>query len=314
MTRDDALAEATDFGMAERHCAEALIELALTEDLGEPGDLTSLATIPADAVGVADLVARAPGIICGLPVVAMLAERFGRDPGLGASVSLHLAVRDGDRVEHGTRIARIAGPLRAILAMERTALNFLQRLSGIASLTARFVAAVGWTHAQILDTRKTTPGWRALEKYAVRKGGGQNHRIGLFDGVLIKDNHLAAIAANGMPDPIARAVTNAREQAPLGTPIEIEVDSLEQLEQALACRPEIVLLDNFDLGALTAAVLLRDELAREIALEASGGVDLATVAAIARTGVDRISVGALTHSAPSLDIGLDFKETAPTIA
>ncbi len=305
MSADDAPPFPFDFGEAERRCADALIELALAEDLGEGGDVTSLATIPPEALGLGDFVARAPGVVCGLPVVALIAERFGLDAG-----SLRLALEDGERVERGTRIASISGPLRSILAIERTALNFLQRLSGVASMTAHFVAAVAWNPAVVLDTRKTTPGWRGLEKYAVRRGGGRNHRIGLYDGVLIKDNHLAAMASRGEADPIAQAIASARSQAPPGTPIEIEVDSLGQLERALACGPEIILLDNFGLESLAAAVRLRDERARAIALEASGGVNLQTVAAIARTGVDRISVGALTHSAPSLDIALEIEQTA----
>jgi nicotinate-nucleotide pyrophosphorylase (carboxylating) len=200
--------------------------------------------------------------------------------------------------------------MRSLLAMERTALNFLQRLSGIATLTARFVAAVAGTRAAIYDTRKTTPGWRALEKYAVRCGGGHNHRFGLFDAVLIKDNHLAWLQANAAPgelDPIAAAIATARANTPRSTVIEIEVDSLEQLDRALGRGPDIILVDNLGADLLAEAVRRRDLMAPAVALEASGGVNLDTVAALARTGVERISVGALTHSAPALDLALDFE-------
>jgi nicotinate-nucleotide pyrophosphorylase (carboxylating) len=295
------------FGPAERSNAAALIEMALAEDLGEVGDLTASATIPSQAQGAARFVTRSEGVIAGLPVVAMLAERFE----LGAN--WRAFVEDGDRVGRGTVVARVAGPLRALLAMERTALNFLQRLSGIATLTARFVGEVAGTRASILDTRKTTPGWRALEKYAVRCGGGHNHRIGLYDAVLIKDNHLAWLAQAG--DPIGPALKEARARVPSGTVVEIEVDTLEQLDRALECDPDIILVDNLGPDALADAVRRRDARNNRVLLEASGGVTLATVHDLARTGVDRISVGALTHSAPALDVGLDFEEArspAPT--
>lgn len=290
------------FGPAERANAEALIELALAEDLGDRGDLTAEATIPAEARGAARFVAREAGVLCGLPVVEMLAGRFGLAGGFRANLT------DGDPLRPGERIARVEGSQRAILAMERTALNFLQRLSGVATMTSRFVRQVEGTGAAILDTRKTTPGWRALEKYAVRCGGGRNHRIGLYDAVLIKDNHLAWLAGAG--DPIGRAIAAGREGSPAGTVVEVEVDSLEQLDRALACGPDIVLLDNFDAERLAEAVRRRDAVARGVLLEASGGITLATVGGAARAGVDRISVGALTHSAPSLDIGLDEEPAA----
>ncbi|HEX8199535.1 MAG TPA: carboxylating nicotinate-nucleotide diphosphorylase [Isosphaeraceae bacterium] len=288
------------FGTAEHDNAAALIALALAEDLGTVGDLTAQATIPPDARGAARFVARAPGVIAGLPVVALLAARFELAEGWRE------AVRDGDRVERGTELARISGSMRALLGLERTALNFLQRLSGVATLTARFVAEVAETPAVILDTRKTTPGWRILEKYAVRCGGGRNHRIGLFDAVLIKDNHLAWLAAAA--DPIGRALAAARAQSPPGTIVEVEVDTLDQLDRALECAPDIILVDNLGPEALAEAVRRRDDRAPGVLLEASGGVTLATVGALARAGVDRISVGALTHSAPALDIGLDFDQ------
>jgi nicotinate-nucleotide pyrophosphorylase (carboxylating) len=287
------------FGPAERACAAVLIDLALAEDLGERGDLTSAATIPEGAQGAARFAARSEGVVAGLPVVALLAERFALDAGWTPLAS------DGDHVAPAAVVGRVAGAMRSLLAMERTALNFLQRLSGIATLTARFVAAVAGTKAVILDTRKTTAGWRALEKYAVRCGGGRNHRAGLYDQVLIKDNHLAWLGRTG--DPIATALKAARAQAPRGTVVEVEVDSLLQLEQAVACGPDIVLVDNLGPEALAEAVGRRDATNPRVLLEASGGVSLATVAALALTGVDRISVGALTHSAPALDIGMDFE-------
>ncbi|QDV37861.1 carboxylating nicotinate-nucleotide diphosphorylase [Tautonia plasticadhaerens] len=290
-----------DLGPAERENAETLIALALAEDLGDLGDLTGEATIPADAIGSARFVSRQDGVLAGLPVVALLAARFGLVDGFEP------VLRDGDPIRPGAVIARISGPMRPILAMERTALNFLQRLSGVASLTARFVSAVSGTGATILDTRKTTPGWRLLEKYAVRCGGGRNHRVGLYDAILIKDNHLAWLAPSG--DPIGRAVAAARRVAPVGTVVEVEVDSLDQLDRALTCRPDVVLLDNFPPDRLVEAVRRRDEAAPGVLLESSGGITLDTVAEVARTGVDRISVGALTHSAPALDIALD--EDAP---
>jgi nicotinate-nucleotide pyrophosphorylase (carboxylating) len=291
------------FGPAEAANAATLIDLALAEDLGQVGDLTATATIPSQARGAARFVARTEGVIAGLPVVALLAERFELGP------HWQSLARDGDRVIPGTEVARVAGPMRSLLAMERTALNFLQRLSGVATLTARFVAEVAGTKAIILDTRKTTPGWRALEKYAVRCGGGRNHRIGLYDAILIKDNHLAWLAHGG--DPIGAALKAARAYTPSGTIVEVEVDSLDQLDRALECGPDIILVDNFGPDALAEAVRRRDARAPYVRLEASGGVTLATVAALARTGVDRISVGALTHSAPALDLGMDYLEDSP---
>ena len=292
---------------AELAAADALIDLALAEDLGERGDITSEATIPAVArLETAWIVARAKGVLGGLPVVERLAHRMGlRAPESGGEEDQFWPIgHDGMALDPPALVATVGGSIRAILAFERTALNFLQHLSGVATVTARFVAAVAGTKAAILDTRKTLPGWRLLDKYAVRCGGGQNHRIGLYDAILIKDNHLAHFVHRG--DPIAAAVAAARANVPPGTTIEIEVDTLDQLDKALACGPDIVLVDNFDLDRLREAVRRRDAIAPKIRLEASGGVNLETVRAIAGTGVDRISVGALTHSAPALDIGLDF--------
>jgi nicotinate-nucleotide pyrophosphorylase (carboxylating) len=292
------------FGESERRNLEALLPLALAEDLGQIGDITSTATIPAHARGAANLVARSPGVLAGMPVAERLAVEFE----LGERWRAFRA--DGDRLEPGTVVARLEGPMRSLLALERTALNFLQRLSGIATLTSRFVAAIAGTGAAIYDTRKTTPGWRALEKYAVRCGGGRNHRLGLHDAVLIKDNHLAWLLHAGGPgivEPIAAAVATARAHVPAGTTIEVEVDTLDQLDVALRCGPDIILVDNLGPEGLAEAVRRRDAVAPSIQLEASGGVSLAVVGAVAATGVDRISVGALTHSAPALDLAMDFQ-------
>lgn len=305
---------------AESDAADALIRMALAEDLGTAGDRTSFATIPELAVGCAAFVARAEGIVAGLPIAARVCEAVGGDltfspallefldrlsvprPELRGTLTFSPAVSDGTRTARGTVLATVSGPLRAILAAERTALNFLQRLSGVASLTRKYVEAASGFRAQVLDTRKTTPGWRLLEKYAVRAGGGTNHRIGLFDGILIKDNHLAGIGGD-----IARAVEAARAYpGNAGLPVEVEVDTLGQLEVALAVKADIVLLDNMALDQLRAAVERRDAVSSDTLLEASGGVNLSTISDIAATGVDRISVGALTHSAPALDIGLDY--------
>jgi nicotinate-nucleotide pyrophosphorylase (carboxylating) len=296
------------FSDRERQNADVLIAQALTEDLDQVGDITSTATIPSHARGAARLVARSPGVLAGIGAVERLVAEFE----LTDNWQPHLT--DGCPVEAGSLIARVSGPMRSLLAIERISLNFLQRLSGIATLTARFVAAVAGTRASIYDTRKTTPGWRALEKYAVRCGGGCNHRFGLYDAVLIKDNHLAWLEAAvrpGDPDPIAAALAAARANIPIGTTVEIEVDSLEQLDRALVCGPDIILVDNLGPGVLAEAVRRRNEVAPAIQLEASGGVNLETVRALAHSGVDRISVGALTHSAPALDLALDFEPGPP---
>ncbi len=287
------------FGKAERLCAEALIEHALEEDLAEVGDLTGDALIPEDALGQARFVSRVPGVIAGLPVLSLLAHQCDLIEGHAASVP------DGASVSAGQEVARLRGRMRALLLLERTALNFLQHLSGIATLTRQFVEATDGSPGEILDTRKTTPGWRALEKYAVRCGGGVNHRIGLYDAVLIKDNHLAWIQ-QGSDEPVAEAIRRARAHVGSEIVVEVEVDTLSQFDEALDESPDIILLDNFPLEDLAAAVERRDRFAPHIRLEASGGITLETLPAIAATGIDRISVGALTHSAPALDIGLDY--------
>jgi nicotinate-nucleotide pyrophosphorylase (carboxylating) len=294
------------FTPAEFAACGTLVELALREDLGDCGDITSEALVPADRIGRAVFVARKPGVLAGLPAAERVLEHF---PG----VQLQSIRKDGDHLSTGEqgRIAVVSGPMRSILTAERTALNFLQRLSGVATQTARYVEAVAGLPVQVLDTRKTTPGWRLLEKYAVRMGGGHNHRIGLYDGMLIKDNHLAA-----MPNPdrlmrIEEAIQVVWKTHP-DLPMEIEVENLDQFWIALDCRPDIILLDNMSLDDLRRAVRDRDGESetddKRVLLEASGGVTLETIRAIAETGVDRISVGALTHSAVALDIALDYEE------
>ncbi|MCI0746423.1 MAG: carboxylating nicotinate-nucleotide diphosphorylase [Verrucomicrobia subdivision 3 bacterium] len=270
------------------------VKLALAEDIG-PGDVTTLSTVPETARAQALMVAREPLILAGLDLAETAFTELSRE------VRCERLLADGQPARESQGLLRLAGPARAILTAERVALNFVQRLSGIATLTNDFVQAVAGTKAKILDTRKTTPGWRVLEKYAVRCGGGQNHRFGLFDMVLVKDNHLAALA-DAQPNPIAAAVNRARLQYP-GLKVEVEADTLEQVQQAADAGADIILLDNMDPAELRAAV----ELVRGRAkTEASGGVHLAGVRLIAETGVDFISVGALTHSARAVDIGLDF--------
>lgn len=264
---------------------------ALAEDLGLAGDVTTDATVPADATASAVVVARRRGVVSGLDV----AEEAFR--ALDGRIAFDRLCADGTEVAGKTEIARISGNARAILTGERVALNFMGRMSGIATLTRAYVDAIAGTKAAIVDTRKTTPGLRAFEKYAVRCGGGQNHRTGLFDAILIKDNHIAA--AGG----VAQAVGAARARAGHMVKIEVEVDTLEQLRQALRHDIDVVLLDNMPPAMLSEAVGI---VAGKVLTEASGGVDQTTVRAIAETGVDLISVGALTHSAPVLDLGLDF--------
>ncbi|MFZ5828695.1 MAG: carboxylating nicotinate-nucleotide diphosphorylase [Planctomycetota bacterium] len=287
-----------------------LIRRALAEDLGE-GDLTSLALIPAAASGKAACVARQPGIVAGLPVVPLALREV--DHGLRLTTN----IGDAEPVAPGECVAWVEGPVASVLAAERLMLNLLGRLSGIASLTRRYVEAVAGTGARIYDTRKTTPGWRLLEKYAVRCGGGNNHRSGLYEAILIKDNHLAFGAGPlGRFSP-AEAVRRAREfaerhaTASQGEPaiLEIEVDTLDQLIEVLPARPDIVLLDNMPPDVLREAVARRNALAPEVELEASGGVTIATVRSIAESGVERISIGGLTHSAVALDFGLDWPDS-----
>lgn len=272
------------------------VAAALAEDIG-PGDVTSLATIPATARLQVVMRAREPIVVAGLAFAATAFQL------LSPSIRVQSLARDGQAVKAGAKLLKITGPARAILSAERVALNFVQRLSGVATLTARYVAAVRGSGAQILDTRKTTPGWRHFEKYAVACGGGRNHRIGLFDLVLIKDNHLAALR-DAKPNAVAAAIQRARKRYPR-LKVEVEADTLAQVQQAVAAGADIILLDNMSLAQLRQAVRL---VAGRAKTEASGGVNLKTVRGIARTGVDFISVGALTHSAGGVDIGLDFEQ------
>ena len=269
---------------------ESVVRAALAEDLGRAGDVTAAACIPAETRWTALFAARQAGTIAGLGCARLAITAL--DP--EARFSAHVA--DGDTVAAGTVLAEVEADARAILSAERTALNLLGRLSGVATLTRAHVDAVAGTGARIADTRKTTPGLRALEKHAVAMGGGLNHRFGLDDAILIKDNHIAVCGGVG------EAVRRARAHAGHLMKIEVEVDGLHQLDEALAERPDVIMLDNFSLGDLRAAVARAKG---QAVLEASGGVSLQTVRAIAETGVDVISVGALTHSAPSLDVGLD---------
>ena len=269
---------------------EPVVRAALAEDLGRAGDITSQACVDPEARMQVQFAVRRGGVIAGLDCARLAMAAM--DPALRFSAQR----RDGDQVEAGEVLARVEGNARAILAAERTALNLLGRLSGVATLTRAYVDAIAGTRARIVDTRKTTPGLRMLEKYAVRCGGGVNHRFGLDDAILIKDNHVAA--AGG----VSRALERARASAGHLVQIEVEVDSLAQLDEALGHAPDVIMLDNFSLDDLKEAVR---RTAGRVRLEASGGVTLQTVRAIAETGVDVISVGALTHSAAVLDIGLD---------
>jgi nicotinate-nucleotide pyrophosphorylase (carboxylating) len=268
-----------------------LVARALSEDLGDRGDITSSACVPETMKSEAELVARAPGVIAGLEVAAYVFETL--DP----TVRLDRLVEDGDWVLEGEVIARVEGSSRSILAGERTALNLLGRMSGVATATARLVAAVDGTGAKITDTRKTMPGLRALDKYAVRMGGGVNHRYGLYDAVMIKDNHLVAVGS------ISEAVVAARAEVGPDVMIVVEVVDLEQLAEAVATDADRVLLDNMSPDLLGRAVALVDG---RLVTEASGGITADNVRRVAETGVDLISVGWITHSAPQLDIALDF--------
>lgn len=271
---------------------DRLIRAALDED-APWGDLTSQTLLPADAHLTAQLVAREPGLFCGSDLFRAAFELTD------ASVTTHFHVADADHFATNTVLATVQGSARSILQAERVALNLIQRLSGIATLTAQYVAAVTGTKARITDTRKTTPTLRIFERYAVRCGGGHNHRFSLSDAVMVKDNHLAAL---GTPD-ITAALCKLRTELPHTTHIEVEVDRLDQLDAVLAAEPDTILLDNFSLADLRTAVT---RIAGSALVEASGGVSLETVTAIAATGVDLISVGALTHSVRALDLGLDI--------
>jgi nicotinate-nucleotide pyrophosphorylase (carboxylating) len=273
---------------------EPVVLMALTEDLGRAGDVTAQACIPDGARMKASFVARRPGVLAGIDCVRL--SVLAMDP----EASIELKLRDGEAFEAGAVLAEVEADARAFLAAERTALNLLGRLCGVATLTRAYVEAAAGTQARIADTRKTTPGLRALEKHAVQCGGGVNHRFGLDDAILIKDNHVAVCGGVG------EAIRRARAAVGHLMKVEVEVDGLDQLDEALAGQPDVIMLDNFTLPMLREAVERAkvSPFGRPV-LEASGGVNLETVAGIAATGVDVISVGALTHSAPSLDIGLD---------
>ncbi len=275
-----------------------IVRMALAEDLGRAGDVTAAACIPEGARMRARFAARKPGVLAGIDCVRLAVLEM--DP----KASIDLRVKDGEAFKAGAVLAEVEADARAFLSAERTALNLLGRMCGIATLTRRYVDAVAGTGARIADTRKTTPGLRALEKHAVRCGGGVNHRFGLDDAILIKDNHVVVCGG------VEAAVRAAKGHAGHLMKIELEVDGLAQFDQALAMvaqgvGPDVIMLDNFDLAELAKAVKRRGEGGHHVVLEASGGVDLTTVRGIAETGVDVISVGALTHSAPVLDIGLD---------
>jgi len=267
---------------------------ALEED-APWGDITSEAFLPAESTATASLVAREPGILSGLGVFARVFELV--DP----ATVITLLANDGEQLVPGAELARVTGPARSVLRAERVALNLTQRMCGIATLTARYVAAVGGTDARIVDTRKTTPGLRALERQAVRDGGGHNHRFSLSDAVLAKDNHLAVLSAAGIP--LGDAIRAARATIGHTTHLEVEVDRLDQVEEVVSAGVDTIMLDNFTPEQLRAGVAL---VGGRALVEASGGVNLDTVAEIARCGVDIISVGALTHSVRALDLGLDI--------
>ncbi len=288
-----------------------LVRLAVREDLERLQDWTTLALVAEDRLGAADIVSRQAGYVAGIQAVAVTIDE------MGGQLTFEPTVADGDRIEAMTTLGQLRGKVRDLLTCERIVLNILGRMMGVATLASQHVERVAGTQARIYDTRKTTPGWRRLEKFAVRCGGARNHRLGLYDAVLIKDNHLAQFAQPGEAAGVvaARGVRQARkflaelaaiEPLPRGGMVEIEVDSLEQLAAVLPERPDIVLLDNMSLEQLRSGVALRNATAPEVELEASGGVNLETVRAIAETGVDRISVGGITHAAKSLDVGLDW--------
>jgi nicotinate-nucleotide pyrophosphorylase (carboxylating) len=284
-----------------------LIQLAKREDLRDD-DITSRLLIAEDAIGVATLLQKDVGIACGLPIVDHVCRAYDERLRVELIPGFHLDIIEGRFSDAKTTpLLRIRGPLRSLLSAERVVLNFLQRMSGVATLTNRYVRRVEGTRAKIYDTRKTIPGWRALDKYAVRRGGGMNHRVGLYDGLLVKDNHLAGRPLKELPGFFNDIVTRSRSENPRRL-VEVEVDTLDQLREALKVDGiDVILLDNMDCPRMQSAVELRNQSGKKTELEASGGVSLETVRSIALTGVERIAVGAITHSAPALDIGLDVE-------
>jgi nicotinate-nucleotide pyrophosphorylase (carboxylating) len=293
---NEPIASALRAAGLEPDAVAALVAAALAEDLAGGTDVTTAATVPADALGQADVVARSPGVMAGLPVAEVVFWLAS------AANPVRFAERaaDGDVVAAGQAVLTVTGPVSALLTAERTALNLLCHLSGVATLTRQWVDEVAETRAQIRDTRKTTPGLRFLEKYAVRCGGGVNHRMSLSDAALIKDNHVAAAGS------VSAAFTAVRARAP-GLPLEVECDTLDQVAEALAAGADLILLDNFAVPEMAAAVRL---VGGRALLEASGGLTLSRARAVAQTGVDYLAVGALTHSAPALDFGLDLRGPA----
>lgn len=294
--------------------AKTLIKIAIEEDLKDQRDWSSFCSISPTANGSADLAARSPGVVCGLKVVPLVLECFNKRT--GAKVQFTPLATDGDSVSPGTVLGRLEGNAIGILTAERTLLNFMGRMSGIATLTSKYAKEIHGSGAKLYDTRKTTPGWRLLEKYSVAAGGGHNHRMGLYAAVMLKDNHLAEsteVAANGKKPTFAQVIQSSQsrlagergiDQRPLI--FEVEVDSLEQFRQILPLNVDIILLDNMALDDMKKAVSIRKEAGSRVQLEASGNVKLSTIAAIAATGVDRISSGSLTHSATNWDVGLDW--------
>ena len=290
-----------------QHDLRSLVRLSIAEDLRRAVDWTSVCLIDADRRGACQVVPRQEGTCAGLATLPWIIDEFEAD------LQVELLIRDGDPLIPGQPIAELSGNVRDLLTSERTILNILCRLCGVATLTRDYVRAIASSDARLYDTRKTTPGWRLLEKYAVHCGGGHNHRTGLFDGFLIKDNHLALGGSAGELMPAGEAAAKALrwrgatvDGMPAPAIVEIEVDSIDQLREVLPVGPDIVLLDNFAIDGLKDAVQLRDEVNEAVELEASGNVKIDTIAAIAATGVDRISSGALTHQARSLDLGLDW--------
>ena len=288
-----------------------VIQLARREDLGaQQDDVTSRLLIDEKLIGVGTLLQKNVGIACGLPIVEMICRAYDERLRVEQIPGFHMEIIEGRFSDQlSTPLVRIRGPMRSLLSAERVILNFLQRMSGVATITNRYVRRIDGTGAKIFDTRKTIPGFRALDKYAVRCGGGMNHRVGLFDGLLVKDNHLASQPLRELSAFLARVVARSRTESQT-RPIEVEVDNLDQLGEVLKVDGvDVVLLDNMDCPRMERAVELRNAAGRKgkTALEASGGVTIETVRSIALTGVERISVGAITHSAPALDIGLDVE-------
>lgn len=287
-----------------------LIHLAKREDLRDD-DVTSRLMVPEGKIGVGTLVQKEVGIVCGLPIVEMVCRTYDERLRVELIPGFHMEVIEGRFSDAKTTpLLRIRGPMRSLLSAERVLLNFLQRMSGVATQTQRYVRRIAGTGAKIYDTRKTIPGFRALDKYSVVSGGGHNHRMGLYDGLLVKDNHVAALAPKDLVSYLSNVVNQCRTEDPSRL-VEIEVDTMDQLREVLKIDGvDVVLLDNMDCPKMEQAVRLRDQMGRKgkVELEASGGVTLETVRSIASTGVERISVGAITHSAPALDINLEVED------